>query len=155
MQKTLAIQKFYGPTDGQMDVPTNTARCRVACPRLKKRDRGRRNEPVECTGFHVTLNLDSCSEWYTTKQNAMSTQLLVTQIISGSLQFFDACYVTLHPALSVALSVRPSVTLYFFLRFLAPLLLPKWSDDLNYSPCPPARDWGSRVSGLVLLYKTF
>ena len=29
------------------------------------------------------------------------------------------------------------------------LLQPKWSSDLKYSPCPPARDWGSRVSGLV------
>ena len=29
------------------------------------------------------------------------------------------------------------------------LLLPKCSSDLNFSPCPPARDWGSRVSGLV------
>ena len=29
------------------------------------------------------------------------------------------------------------------------LLLPKWSSDLKYGPCPPARDFGSRVSGLV------
>ena len=33
--------------------------------------------------------------------------------------------------------------------FLASLLLPKWSGDLNYSPCPLARNWGSRVSSLV------
>ena len=32
MWKPLAIQKCYGRTDG----PTDTARCRVACPRLKK-----------------------------------------------------------------------------------------------------------------------
>ena len=31
MQKPLAIQKCYGRIDG----PTDTARCRVACPRLK------------------------------------------------------------------------------------------------------------------------
>ena len=35
--------------------------------------------------------------------------------------------------------------------FLALLLLPKCSADLNYGPCPPARDWGSRVSGLVFI----
>ena len=29
-------------------------------------------------------------------------------------------------------------------------LLPKWSNDLNYGPRPPACDFGSRVSGLVL-----
>merc|ERR1712105_153220 len=28
--------------------------------------------------------------------------------------------------------------------------LPKCSAGLNHGPCPPARDWGSRVSGLVL-----
>ena len=39
MQKALEIQKSYG-TDGRTDQPTDlltdTARCRVACPRLKK-----------------------------------------------------------------------------------------------------------------------
>ena len=29
------------------------------------------------------------------------------------------------------------------------LLLPNCSGDLKYGPYPPARDWGSRVSGLV------
>ena len=29
------------------------------------------------------------------------------------------------------------------------LLLPKWSNELKYGPCPPARDFGSRVSSLV------
>ena len=29
------------------------------------------------------------------------------------------------------------------------LLLPKWSSDLNYSPCLPTQNWGSRGSGLV------
>ena len=33
------------------------------------------------------------------------------------------------------------------------LLLPKWSGDLKYGPCPPARDFGSRVSGLVFLHE--
>ena len=31
------------------------------------------------------------------------------------------------------------------------LLLPNWSSDLKYGPCPPARDLGSRVFGLVYL----
>ena len=52
---------------------------------------------------------------------------------------------------SVSLSVGWSVTFHFFYEFyfLTSLLLPKWSRDLKYGPCPPARDWGSRVSGLV------
>ena len=36
MQKPLAIQNmFRNVTDGRTDRPTDTARCRVACPRLK------------------------------------------------------------------------------------------------------------------------
>ena len=50
---------------------------------------------------------------------------------------------------SVGPSVRHTLLFLGFLGFLASLLLPKWSGDLNYGPCPPARDWGSRVSGLV------
>ena len=82
--------------------------------------------------------------------------------------FLVACYATLHPTLSVRRSVRwsvrwsvrrsvrrsigLSVTLYFFgvyVFFFAIPLLPKCATDLKYGPCPPARDWGSRVSGLV------
>ena len=56
---------------------------------------------------------------------------------------------------SVGSSVRRSVgpshfTFSALMGVLALLLLPKCSIDLNYGPCPPARDWGSRVSGLVL-----
>ena len=57
---------------------------------------------------------------------------------------------------SVGLSVGPFVrssvrrTLLFWVfavfGFTAPAQI---NCDLNYSPCPPARDWGSRVSGLV------
>ena len=59
---------------------------------------------------------------------------------------------SVHP--SVRPSVHPSVSLshfifWGFLWFSAVLLLPKWSGDLNYGPCSPARNWGSRVSGLV------
>ena len=53
-------------------------------------------------------------------------------------------------------SVSPSFCLSHFyfaalMGVLALLLLPKCSTDLNYGPCPPARDWGSRVSGLVVV----
>ena len=45
---------------------------------------------------------------------------------------------------SVRRSVRRShFTFFGFWGFLASPLLP------NYGPCPPTRDWGSRVSGLV------
>ena len=36
---------------------------------------------------------------------------------------------------------------FYSLNFI--LILPKWFCDPKYSPCPPARDCGSRVSGLV------
>ena len=39
--------------------------------------------------------------------------------------------------------------LVYEFHFWTSLLLPKWSGDLKYGPCPPARDLGSRVSGLV------
>ena len=35
---------------------------------------------------------------------------------------------------------------------LASLLLLKCSSDLKYSPCPPTRNWGSRVFGLVFFF---
>ena len=64
--------------------------------------------------------------------------------------FLFACYATLHLTLSVRWSVGPShFTFLRFLRSLASLLLPKRSGDLKYGPFPSARDWGSRVSGLV------
>ena len=51
---------------------------------------------------------------------------------------------------SVGLSVGWSHTTFFMnFYFQTSLLLPKWSCDLKYGPCPPARDFGSRVSGLV------
>ena len=66
---------------------------------------------------------------------------------------FSRVHATLQPAFSVGRLVGPSVTLYFFYDFisLTSLLLPKWSDDLKYGPCPPARDFDSRVSGLVFI----
>ena len=66
------------------------------------------------------------------------------------IRFLVACYAALNPALLVRPSVRPShFTFSALMGFLALLLLPKCSTDLNYGPCPPARDCGSRVSGLV------
>ena len=38
--------------------------------------------------------------------------------------------------------------------FLAIPPLPNCSTDPKYGPCPPARDWGSRVSGHVFLFHT-
>ena len=50
----------------------------------------------------------------------------------------------------VGLSVSPShSTFSAFMGFLADPLLSKCSTDLKQGPCPPARNWGSRVSGLV------
>ena len=62
---------------------------------------------------------------------------------------------TLQPALSVGWLVGH--TLFFFYDFisLTSLLLPKWSGNLKYGPCPPARDFGSRVSGLVFFYTVY
>ena len=63
---------------------------------------------------------------------------------------FSRVHATLHPALSVGWLVGWSVTLYFFYDFYfwTSLLLPKWSSDLKYGPCPPTC-FGSRVSGLI------
>ena len=65
--------------------------------------------------------------------------------------FLVACYATLHPALSVGRSVGPLLTFSAFLSFSSIPLLPKCSGDLlKHCSFTPARDWGSRVSGLVL-----
>ena len=46
-------------------------------------------------------------------------------------------------------------TFFFFFDFTSftSLLLLKWFGDLEYGPCPPAHDFGSRVSGLGILTK--
>ena len=41
--------------------------------------------------------------------------------------------------------------LFYEFLFWTSLLQPKWSSDLKYGPCSPARNLGSRVSGLVLV----
>ena len=57
----------------------------------------------------------------------------------------------------VGRSVGLLVTLYFFYDFYVwtSPLLPKWSSGLKYGPCPPARDFSSRVSGLVFFFFFF
>ena len=73
---------------------------------------------------------------------------------------FSRVQATLQPALSVGWSVGRSVGRSHFIIFydfisLTSVLLPKWSGDLKYGPCLPARDFGSRVSGLVLFSVSF
>ena len=63
-------------------------------------------------------------------------------------RFFSRVHATLYPALSVGWLVGHSL-LFYDSYFWTALLLPKWSRVLKYSPCPPARDFGSRLSGLV------
>ena len=54
---------------------------------------------------------------------------------------------------SVGWSVGPVFTFLAFFSFLSLLLLPKCSSDLlQRCSCPPVRDWGSRVSGLVFFF---
>ena len=50
---------------------------------------------------------------------------------------------------SVGWSVGHTLLFFYVFYSLTILLLPKYSGELKYGPCPPARDWGSRVSGLV------
>ena len=50
---------------------------------------------------------------------------------------------------------RSHFTFFYDFISLTSLLLPKWSGDLKYGPYPPARDFGSRVSGLVLSILSF
>ena len=67
-----------------------------------------------------------CSE--ITISISFASIIKIEKLEESHIQFLVACYVTLHPALSVRLSVGPSVTRYFFFVFLwslAPLLLPK------------------------------
>ena len=92
---------------------------------------------IFCFGFLI----------FTSFQSGFSTFSFI--LFWFHIPFLVTCYATLH--WSVGTSVGPSVTLFwfFFLRSLASLLLPKWSSDIKYGPRPPARDWGSRVSGLV------
>ena len=50
-------------------------------------------------------------------------------------------------------ALRTHILLFYDFYFFTSMLLPKWSSDLKYGPFPPARYWGSRVSGLVFLLR--
>ena len=64
------------------------------------------------------------------------------------LPVFSCVHPTLQPAWSVGQSVGRSHFTFFYDFFsLTSLLLPTWCGDLKYGQ--PARDFGSRVSGLV------
>ena len=67
---------------------------------------------------------------------------------------------TLQPAMSIGWLVGWVVgwsvswshfTFFYDFISLTLLLLPKWSGDLKYGPCPPARNISGRVSALVHL----
>ena len=123
MSKTAWNSKMLQRTDG----PNDTARCGVACPRLKFSPKKRKNEKENIRAFLAAFVTDS---------------------------LFSRVHATLQPALSVGRSVGLSVgpshfTFFYDFISLTSLLLPKWSGDLKYGPCPPARDFGSHVSGLV------
>ena len=75
-------------------------------------------------------------------------------MLLGFCLVFSRVHATLQLALSVGWLVC-HVLLFFMILFFDPLLLPKWSSDLKYGPCPPTRDLGSRVSGLVLFIYSF
>ena len=81
----------------------------------------------------------------------ISTRMFLLDSKLGSNSIFNgASYATLHPALSIGLSVGWSnLTLFYVFYSLTVLLLPKCLGDLKYGLCSPTRDWGSRVSGLV------
>ena len=80
-----------------------------------------------------------------------STRLKIYRYLVACTQLYTPLCLSLTVGQSVGWLVGRSVTFYFFYDsyFWTSLLLPKWSSDLKYGPCPPARDWGSRVSGLV------
>ena len=91
----------------------------------------------------------------TNPKHASCRSLCLLKIV---FRIFSRVHATLQPALSVGWSVGQSVgwlvgrshfTFFHDFIFLTSLLLPKWSSDLKYGPCPPAHDFGSRASGIV------
>ena len=127
--------------------------------------------PTRHNGNRKTNHLVSSQITRLTIQEPVTLLLQMNMIENGDVdlmmylfeptQFLVACYVTLHLLCqSVGVSFHPSVRwsvhwshisflfVFFFCGFW-PVLLPKWSADLNYGPCPPAQNWGSCGSGLV------
>ena len=128
--------------------------------------------PTRHNGNRKTNHLVSSQITRLTIQEPVTLLLQMNMIENGDVdlmmylfeptQFLVACYVTLHllcqsVGVSFHLSVRWSVHwshisfLFCFFCGFWPVLLPKWSADLNYGPCPPAQNWGSRGSGLVFV----
>ena len=77
--------------------------------------------------------------------------LHVSVIWKKSLSFeFLVAYTRLYTPLCPSVG-RTHLTFFYVSYSVMSLLLRKWSSDLKYGPCPPARDFGSRVSSLVFL----
>ena len=72
--------------------------------------------------------------------------------------FLVACtrlYNPLCPSVGRSVGRLVRHTLLFLWFYFFDLTAPsKWSGDLKYGPCPPARDFGSRVSSLVFIHLT-
>ena len=102
-------------------------------------------------------SLRSFSSFYNFFKHFKSFQVNLSYSKAIQALFLVACYPTLQPAISVRCSVGrslgPLYTFSAFLSLLSLLLLPKCSSDLlRHCSCPPARNWGSRVTSVV--YKT-
>ena len=141
---------------GRTNWQTDTARSTVACLRLKIRQ--------------VTIVVADPHLFWSAVHN-MKYDNLTYWSVGQSMSFgngsfgayiFSRVHATLQPALSVGWSVGRSVgrlvgrsvgwsnfTFFYDFISLTSLLLPKWSSDLKYGPCPPAHDFGSCVSSLV------
>ena len=105
------------------------------------------------------------SSYWINRMNAMNDYWMKRENSHSLCEIFKANDTIQHQCIILCLFSRwtrlynplcPSVGWSHFTFFndfisLTSLLLPNWSGDLKYGPCPPARDFGSRVSGLVLI----
>ena len=74
--------------------------------------------------------------WWTRKSMVKN---VFRRVLRDSTPRFVGCWSVCQ---SVRWSIGPShFTFFGFLQSLASLLLPKWSSDHKYGPCPPARHW--------------
>ena len=100
MRKPLGIKKYYGPTDGPTYRPTDTAWCRVACPRLKT---SLWITKLEKTILDIYLNSLEAKE-------ALLFKPLVTDLFSKQVQILHL--VTVEPACWKTRSWRPNKRKY-------------------------------------------
>ena len=92
----------------------------------------------------------SCVAPPTFSVDSNKTTRLVSTILSRVLRDSTTHSVRLSVGWSVGRLVsRSRFTFFYDYISLTSLHLPKWSSDLKCGPCPPARDFGSRLSGLV------